>query len=770
MKKATNRILSFLTAFAMVIGVLVAPFTSANAADTGETTSTEVTEPGTQPNEATEQEKTKEGAPADEAEASTTSTIDIHKIVMDAADLSNWKPEENRTNGGKIEDKNIKKFFGAKSKEVAGVYFEVYKEVKAGTAGATSGEELNKKYPSKEIDTTKAYQKVAEKKTEANGTGNINLTEFIDKDEKDEKKVKDTKFIIVENLEKSDYKEKDDKGNVKTLSKDGKAIPSAIVLPATIMGGDVLHLYPKNTDTEKPEVVKDYKDEFNTGDAAKTDALNNKRDQDTINKDKKDHQIGDKLDYRVETLFKENTSYKTAYWEDNMTAGLTYNKDVKVTIDGKEVQGLTKTEGDPIEQELKGKDYVITRSDDRGYYLYLTETGLEKVNGKDKHLVALEYSATLNEKAIVNIPETNDVDFFYGNDQRKGNTPKSTKPKDGVIKVTKTWDDGEWAKGEKAKFQLVDASTGEVVKSTDVKTVEDYTFENPVEIGYDAKNGGSYEWKGLDNEKSYKVVEINRTDGEEASYEAVKDEKGNLTGEIKVVNHKGNNKEVNPKEPKVVHHGKKFVKLDDKTNKRLPKAEFVVMNSDKTKYLAQKSDEETANDRQAYTEAKAIYDQYIADKDQTNADTQYEKVKKAHGELNTKYYWVESTDPKKDTDTDKLVRLKSNDNGQFAIDGLADGTYYLKETKAPNGYAEIKEEKEFTVSADSWASQGNIEFTKNQEGKDKIAAEGTSAMKVENKNLTIPQTGGIGSLIFIVAGLAIMGLAFVMKRRNTVEA
>ena len=33
MKKATNRILSFLTAFAMVIGVLVAPFTSANAAE-----------------------------------------------------------------------------------------------------------------------------------------------------------------------------------------------------------------------------------------------------------------------------------------------------------------------------------------------------------------------------------------------------------------------------------------------------------------------------------------------------------------------------------------------------------------------------------------------------------------------------------------------------------------------------------------------------------------------------------------------------------------
>lgn len=95
-------------------------------------------------------------------------------------------------------------------------------------------------------------KKVAEKETTANGTGNIDLKQFLNKDGD---KVKDTKFIIVENLEKSTYKDGD-----KTLSKEGsKAIPSAIVLPATIMGGNVLHLYPKNTDADKPEVVKDYK-------------------------------------------------------------------------------------------------------------------------------------------------------------------------------------------------------------------------------------------------------------------------------------------------------------------------------------------------------------------------------------------------------------------------------------------------------------------------------------------------------------------------------
>lgn len=699
-----HKILSFLTAFAMVFGIVAAPFVNASA---------------DQYYKGTQKPTTKEGAPADEAEASTTSTIDIHKIVMDSADLANWDPEQNRTNGGKIEGDNIQKFFGAKSKEVANVYFEVYKEVPAGTAGTVTGEELNKKYPSKEIDTTKAYQKVAEKMTTANGTGNIDLTQFLDKDGE---KVKDTKFVIVENLEKSTYKE-----NNKTLSKEGKAIPSSIVLPATIMGGNVLHLYPKNTDAEAPEVVKDYKDEFNAGDAAKTDALNNKRDQETISKDKKDHQIGDKLDYRVETLFKENTSYQTAYWQDSMTAGLTYNQDLKVFIDGK---------------AAAPEDYEIEKNDKTGFYVSLTEKGLAKVNGADKHLVALEYSATLNEKAIVNIPESNDVDFFYGNDQKRGNTPKTTKPVDKKITVTKEWDNKTFADGESATFQLYDASTGE-------KVGEEVTIN---------KDKPTHTWENLDNEKSYKPVETNRKDGEEVSYEVTAD------GQIKVVNYKGNNKEVNPKEPKVVQHGKKFVKLDEKTNERLAGAEFVVMNSDKTEYLVQKSAEQAANDRQEYTKEKAIYDQYIADKDQAKADAQYPKVKAAYDKLNTKYEWS------KDAKDANLVKLVSNENGQFAIDGLKDGKYFLKETHAPEGYAEIKEEKEFTISADSWASQGNIEFTKNQDGKDKIAAEGTSAMKVENRNLTIPQTGGIGSIIFVVAGLMIMGLAAYKMKANKEQA
>ena len=727
-----HKILSLLTAFAMASTILVAPFTSAKADQT-------VEKPGDQYYDNGQVPTKKEGAPADQENATTTSTIKIHKIVMSSTDLNNWSPEDNRTNGGEITA--IKQFFGASAEEVAGVYFEVYKEVPAGTAGAVAGSELKAKHNnSDKIDATKAYKLVKEGLTEANGTQEFDLTAELDKDGE---KVKPTKFVIVENLEKTTYTK-----DGKLLNKNGKAIPASIVLPATIMGGDVLNLYPKNTDADKPEVVKDYKEQFKQGDQASNDALNNLRDQETIDKDKSNHQIGDEVTYRVETLFKENTSYKTAYWNDNMTAGLTYKKgSVKVFING---------------QAAEKADYTLDETAENGFTVQLTEAGLKKVSDDKKHLVALEYAATLNEKAIVNIPESNDVDFFYGNDAKQGNTPIPVKPVDKKITVKKEWDDGKFADGEEATFQLYDASTGQAVG-------EKVTIK---------KGNDTHTWEGLDNEKSYKAVEINRKDGVEVSYEKTAD------GQIKAVNHIGHNQEVNPKEPKLVHHGKKFVKISDRENKRVAGgATFVIMNETKDKYLAQKAEGKVANNRQEYTEVKAIYDQMVVDAKTNKEITQdiidnyyNTQVAPKYKELNTKYEWIATADPENEA---TVVKLTSNEKGQFAIDGLRDGNYNLKEIKAPEGYAKLTEEVPFTVSANSWDSEGDIEFAKDKDGQAKqngfalLNQDGNkgSAQKVVNKNLTIPQTGGIGSLIFIVAGLAIMTVAFVaMKRRNAVNA
>ena len=88
------------------------------------------------------------------------------------------------------------------------------------------------------------------------------------------------------------------------------------------------------------------------------------------------------------------------------------------------------------------------------------------------------------------------------------------------------------------------------------------------------------------------------------------------------------------------------------------------------------------------------------------------------------------------------------------------GDYQLEETKAPKGYSELKAPIDFTVDKDS---EGETTLDAGKLKDDK------GFTQVVNKKVTIPQTGGIGSLIFIVAGVAIMAIAFAMKRRNSYE-
>lgn len=54
-----------------------------------------------------------------------------------------------------------------------------------------------------------------------------------------------------------------------------------------------------------------------------------------------------------------------------------------------------------------------------------------------------------------------------------------------------------------------------------------------------------------------------------------------------------------------------------------------------------------------------------------------------------------------------------------------------------------------------------------------VLAEGqtqTYGQQIKNKKVSIPQTGGIGSLIFLVVGISLMGLALFAYRKNQQEA
>ncbi|UTH14222.1 SpaH/EbpB family LPXTG-anchored major pilin [Macrococcus equipercicus] len=120
--------------------------------------------------------------------------------------------------------------------------------------------------------------------------------------------------------------------------------------------------------------------------------------------------------------------------------------------------------------------------------------------------------------------------------------------------------------------------------------------------------------------------------------------------------------------------------------------------------------------------------------------------------------WVDSKDA--------ATKFTSKKDGSFEVKGLSYGTdgsnnkgatdYTIEEVTAPAGYTlPTNPETSFTVNATSYYA-------------DPTAAQLTSAAPKEivNKKTEIPNTGGIGTVIFTVVGLALMLLAFVLLRRR----
>lgn len=742
MKKATNRILSFLTAFAMVIGVLVAPFTSANA------------------------------APEDEK----TNTVVVHKMLMTKDQLDAHDVNKEGYDGNKIQD--LGTFFGKGAEEIPGVYFVVEKEfdVPDTSEGAEEGATV-KAWKAVKADGTQAKDDLSD----ALG----GLTEEI----KEGETVKYTAlelntsnlpagtYRINEIHEKSTYVGEEGK----TLT-DMKAVPTEITLPLVNNDGVVkeAHVYPKNIE-EKPQIDKNFAKDNTLEEVKDTEGFYTEKENELVDqtggitegpnydnyqKKKKiaEGEVGKQIPYEVNTEIPANSKLKLAKWDDNMSAGLTYNKDLKLTIDGKEVTNTDET------------TYYTIKETDSGFVLTLEEEGLKLINDQANAVtVALAYSATVNSDAIADMPETNDVKFNYGNNPSKATEPRSTTPKNGELTVEKTWDDGVWAEGESATFELRDAETGRVVTKDDLvytgseddeaakKAFEDYknSFDAVVELKK-GETTATHTWKYLDGTKEYTAIEIASTTLSDAEYTEAAD------GTIKVTNHKSNNPQpLNPTEPKVVVGGKKFVKTNQEGTERLAGAEFYVKDSTGKKYLV--ADQK---DAKAVTDAKAALDKAVETYNNLTAKEQNEAAKKAVTDAQEAYNkaFKENATAYKWEETNKnAVVLTADGQGKFEISGLEYGSYKLEEKTAPKGYAKLNGDIDFKVEKGSYKGtekEFKYEVTVDTEKGEKQ----TYGLQVKNKKVSIPQTGGIGSLIFIVAGLAIMGLAFVMKRRNAVEA
>ena len=723
MKKATNKLMSFLAAFAMVLSVLVAPFTSANAAEDGETTTdTKVTE---------------------------TESVTIHKILLTQKALE-AHDKDKKYDGDSIKD--IKKFFADDTaEEIDGVYFKLQK-LKDGVKEAEI--DVNNKDQWTDVEGKDGFTGSQDK------DGNVVFKE--DKETQrvhglkiNTKGLKEGTYRIVEDLTKSTYK--GEKGEVLA---NAKAVPTLLTLPMENEKGIIKegHVYPKNTQ-DMPKVDKDFKDKNSLRPVDEKDAeeIHGGADVEDNQREKKvaTTDLGENVPYEIKSVIPAHTKYKTLAWDDTMSKGLTFNDDVKLQIGGEDAE--------------LGTDYIVTykkanaETKETGFVIQLLDAGLEKVNNKDKETeIYITYSATVNGEAEVDKTEKNKLDFYYDNNVSVNGKPEPTKPLNGNLKVTKNFPnvEGGWVEGEEVIVTIVDAKTGKPVEFEDDQ-------EATVTL---TKENQNHTWSGLDDNKEYKVIETFKP-SEIVTYEEGENGEVIIKDEIKPEDEQPKN--ITPSVPEVILGGKKFVKTNQDGTERLEGAEFYVKNA-KEEYLVPKAKDEEAG--KALAESKKELDEAVkayndlpaadqkGDKG-TDAKALVEQKQQAYNEaVKTNalgYDWG---------DKSNAVVLKSNADGQFEIKGLAyaDG-YQLEEKTAPEGYAKLQKPVDFNVAKGTYngeTTEFKYEVTVDTEKGEKQ----TYGLQVPNKKVTIPQTGGIGSLIFIVAGLALMGVAFVaMKRRNSYE-
>ena len=101
--------------------------------------------------------------------------------------------------------------------------------------------------------------------------------------------------------------------------------------------------------------------------------------------------------------------------------------------------------------------------------------------------------------------------------------------------------------------------------------------------------------------------------------------------------------------------------------------------------------------------------------------------------------------------SDADATVKTNNDGKIFVKGLAQGaTYQLVETKTNNGYQLLTSAQNVPITATTYAEDGDVTI-------------------VNVKQPDLPLTGGMGTILFSVAGIALIGGAafFFIRSRKT---
>lgn len=637
-----KKILSLLTAFAMVFGILVAPFTTASASNGNELA-------GKMP--------TKTSGTFKDSDISTTvpdvTKVTIRKIKADSFNIT----EGIEHNGGEIAENDLK-MLGKTVEGLDGVKFTYYKVSKE---QFDTMKKSPKDYTTKD-QVEKKYDDLANKGTETQETANggyvsVNINKPANPNEIEY-------YWFVE----SAYNKK---GNGPDAISSSIAVPFGITIPMTNVTkitigsktydpGTVwlknVYTYPKNVTGNEPEPKKTVGNEKNMSET---------------------HKVGEEQTWYLQATIPANIKdYESFTMRDVFFKGLTY----------------------------KGLEEV-----------YVGYDGIED-NDKIKLTANTDYTAVqpdIDKKFTTEIPNPVKVPDTVTGEELKITVKEGTEQdKNGIVKIAEQYEELK---------KKADAKNEEVKLYAKVKTVinEDAKVSGNIPNSYELK----FKIKGKDESK--------------------------------------------PKEPGdkpfVKTGGKKFKKIDGADQKALENAIFTIKH--------QKDGTKPA-DTTAWNAVEDLkWTQALIDANKKEIEAGKFAVKDANNE---EYKATSST---VSPEVGKPIYLRSSEDGTFEIKGLEysdytinkwDSTkktfvadthvmnyYALKEVKAPADYALLDKEFEFTIDDTSYYEDAT-----------QVEPKAADPKLVNNKKLTIPQTGGIGSLVFIAAGLAIMTFAFVSYRKS----
>ena len=117
---------------------------------------------------------------------------------------------------------------------------------------------------------------------------------------------------------------------------------------------------------------------------------------------------------------------------------------------------------------------------------------------------------------------------------------------------------------------------------------------------------------------------------------------------------------------------------------------------------------------------------------------------------------------------EKPPEITSNDKGEILLQSIPDGTYYLEEGKAPDGYIRFHG-RAVIVVADGKIASVTMENQSAIQPQPEISADGLTLTIPNQAGTMLPETGGQGTWPMTLLGalLTLTAAAFLLRKRKT---